>query len=84
MSEPWFEEWVAKAEQDHYAASVLDAGTVPDVVCFLCQQCAEKYLKAALARFELPTRKTTTSSSSPAWFQNAMSGSQVSRTISPS
>ncbi len=45
------EEWVSKAEQDYHSIQVLQHQreySVPDVVCFLCQQCAEKYLKAFL------------------------------------
>jgi HEPN domain-containing protein len=43
-------EWVRKAEADYVAASKLQRGSDPlhDVVCFHCQQCAEKYLKALL------------------------------------
>ena len=42
--------WVRKAEADRIAAERL-AGAKPavhDAVCFHCQQCAEKYLKALL------------------------------------
>lgn len=45
------EEWMLKAEQDFTAANLLMyAGEtpIPDYVCFHCQQCAEKYLKAYL------------------------------------
>ena len=48
MSESQFEEWVEKAEEDYRAATALEASDVPAVVCFHCQQCIEKYLKAAL------------------------------------
>ncbi len=44
-------EWILKAEQDFDAANLLMyAGEtpIPDYVCFHCQQCAEKYLKAYL------------------------------------
>jgi len=58
MSESWFEEWVARAEEDYRAANALDPADVPGVVCFLCQQCIEKYLKAALVKHDIPTRKT--------------------------
>ncbi len=58
MSEPWLEEWVQKAEDDYRAATVLDPADLPDVVCFHCQQCVEKYLKASLVRLGMPTRKT--------------------------
>jgi HEPN domain-containing protein len=42
-------EWIKKAEADHRAVERL--GNDPllrEVVCFHCQQAAEKYLKAAL------------------------------------
>ena len=45
------EEWIFKAEEDIYSADLLLHGgeiPVPDYVCFHCQQCAEKYLKAYL------------------------------------
>ena len=46
-------EWVDKAEHDFQAAQRLmrqtnDEPALPDVSCFHCQQCAEKYLKAFL------------------------------------
>ena len=44
-------EWVAKAESDFRNASWhLTSGGPPahDLICFLAQQCAEKYLKACL------------------------------------
>jgi len=53
MSEIVVAEWVAKAEQDYQAAVTLvrkRKQPVPDVVCFHCQQCAEKYPKAFLVR----------------------------------
>lgn len=42
--------WVRKAEQDWAVAHRLAVDTPPprDVVCFHCQQAAEKYLKALL------------------------------------
>lgn len=60
MSDPWLDEWIAKAEQDY--------GTVQDLahkrkeirydsICFHCQQCAEKYLKAFLAKNKIVIRK---------------------------
>jgi HEPN domain-containing protein len=54
------EEWVSKAEQDYYSVQVLKRQHehyVPDVVCFLCQQCAEKYLKAFLVSREVAPPK---------------------------
>ena len=43
-------EWVRKAEADYYGATYLQSGPQPahDLVCFHCQQLAEKYLKALL------------------------------------
>lgn len=44
-------EWVTKAEDDYRAAAALKrrrAKPLYDAVCFHCQQCAEKYLKAYL------------------------------------
>src|SRR4051794_18075781 len=40
--------WVRKAEQDWKVAHKLAGEDPPprDIVCFLCQQAAEKYLKA--------------------------------------
>lgn len=42
-------EWVQKAEDDHEAAiNLAGSRSLHDQVCFHCQQCAEKYLKAML------------------------------------
>lgn len=54
-------EWVAKAEEDYQAALRLHNFShepTPGVVCFLAQQCAEKYLKAFLTQNNEPFRKT--------------------------
>jgi HEPN domain-containing protein len=53
-------EWVRKAEADYVAAGRLRRGSAPlhDVVCFHCQQCAEKYLKALLQEAGLAIPKT--------------------------
>lgn len=51
MSESLVDEWVEKAEADYEAARDLHRRRVwplPDIVCYHCQQCAEKYLKALL------------------------------------
>jgi HEPN domain-containing protein len=48
---PLTSEWIAKAEEDYAAAQHLNRkrkSALPSVVCFHCQQCAEKYLKACL------------------------------------
>jgi HEPN domain-containing protein len=58
---PLTSEWVEKAEQDYRAALKLgrerDSG-LGEIVCFHCQQCAEKYLKARLQEAEIPFPKT--------------------------
>ena len=43
-------EWVRKAESDYVLAKQGSLSPVPvhDGVCFHCQQCAEKYLKALM------------------------------------
>jgi HEPN domain-containing protein len=54
-------EWVAKAEQDFAAAEDLarrQKVPLPDSVCFHCQQCVEKYLKARLQETGIPFPKT--------------------------
>ena len=57
---PVTREWVAKAEQDFSAACTLRRGkrATHDTVCFLCQQCVEKYLKARLEEESLLIPKT--------------------------
>ncbi len=58
---PLTREWVEKAESDlKVAAQVFRRrkDPVPDAVCFHCQQCLEKYLKARLAEAAIPFPKT--------------------------
>jgi HEPN domain-containing protein len=52
--------WVRKAEQDWEVAHKLAGETPPprDVVCFHCQQAAEKYLKALLQENGLVVPRT--------------------------
>lgn len=52
--------WVHKAEEDYHGARKLAPGRPPvhDLVCFCCQQCAEKYLKAILAELAQPVPRT--------------------------
>ena len=52
-------EWVRKAEGDYRAVAKLlrDAEPHHDVVCFHCQQLAEKYLKGLLEELGLPIPK---------------------------
>lgn len=53
-------EWVRKAEDDRVAAKKCSRNATPlhDVVCFHCQQCAEKYLKGLLEELGLTIPKT--------------------------
>lgn len=54
-------EWMDKAEADFEAAKDLAKRRrkpLPDQVCFLCQQSAEKYLKAFLIAQELEPPRT--------------------------
>jgi len=54
-------EWVTKAEDDYAAALHLSRkrkSSVPSIVCFHCQQCAEKYLKALLVETNIRFPKT--------------------------
>jgi HEPN domain-containing protein len=53
-------EWVRKAEADRVAAKKCSRNATPlhDVVCFHCQQCAEKYLKGLLEELGLSIPKT--------------------------
>jgi len=44
-------EWVEKAEGDFFVATTASKSRskrVPDAICFHCQQCVEKYLKARM------------------------------------
>jgi HEPN domain-containing protein len=52
--------WIDKAEHDMVAAEYLvQAGEgLTDVVCFHCQQCAEKYLKGLLVLRGVPFPRT--------------------------
>jgi len=53
-------EWLEKAEGDFKVAQreMCTPDPVYNVVCFLCQQCAEKYLKACLEEHDIPFEKT--------------------------
>ncbi len=54
------EEWVAKAETGYKAAIDLARrrkDPLPEAVCFHCQQCTEKYLKAFLIARQVPFPK---------------------------
>lgn len=53
--------WAERAEHDLLAAEhgmkIADQG-LTDIICFHCQQCAEKYLKALLILLQVPFPKT--------------------------
>ena len=53
-------EWVQKAEEDYVLAKQASRSKIPvhSGVCFHCQQCAEKYLKARLEEAGLHIPKT--------------------------
>jgi HEPN domain-containing protein len=56
-----FEAWVERAEQDVGNVRLLTAGGAiryPPIVCFHCQQAAEKYLKACLIRARVAFPRT--------------------------
>jgi HEPN domain-containing protein len=53
-------EWIEKADEDFRVAKYIADGDEPfhDVVCFHCQQCAEKYLKSLLEEQNAYVEKT--------------------------
>ncbi len=51
-------EWVRKAEADYKAAVRESRVAAHDLVCFLCQQCVEKYIKALLDENTLHVPRT--------------------------
>jgi HEPN domain-containing protein len=53
-------EWIEKADEDLKAAEFIVGSKPPlhDIVCFHCQQCAEKYLKALLEELNIYVGKT--------------------------
>ena len=58
---PLTAEWVAKAEADYQGAVALQRRRktpLPDLVCFHCQQSAEKYIKALLQESAIAFPKT--------------------------
>lgn len=56
----WSREWLDMAEKDLGAAEfLLDMRPVPvEIICYHCQQAAEKLLKGALVRFDIEPPKT--------------------------
>lgn len=60
MKEALVEEWVTKAEEDYWAVRYLyqkSKGRLASVICFHAQQCAEKYLKALLTKYDIEPPK---------------------------
>lgn len=57
---PLTTEWIETAEGDYYSATQLQQGPNPvyHVICFLAQQCTEKYLKAWLQENNIPIPRT--------------------------
>ncbi len=58
---PLTREWIKKAENDYKVVCQLvqrRKQVVPDAVCFHCQQCLEKYLKARMVEAGIPFPKT--------------------------
>lgn len=53
-------EWVQKAEEDFEVAKWIEKGptTAFNAICFHCQQCIEKYLKARLSEAGVAFAKT--------------------------
>ena len=61
MCEVYLKEWIRKAEEDYEVAIVLvrkRKSPTPNAVCFHCQQCCEKYLKAYLVKMQIPFPNT--------------------------
>lgn len=58
MNAEEFDEWVEIAEKDWLAALRLRPNETPEAICYHCQQCLEKYLKAALLRYNLTFPRT--------------------------
>lgn len=57
---PLTSEWIDKAEEDFRVATWISREPVgsPSAVCFHCQQCAEKYLKAILTEHQVAFPRT--------------------------
>jgi HEPN domain-containing protein len=52
--------WLLKADRDLNLAKIakIHAADSPDLICYHCQQAAEKYLKALVIHHAIPLRKT--------------------------
>lgn len=56
MNDKLVEEWISKAEEDFKTIEELsgkDRAAFATTICFHAQQCAEKYLKALLTKYNL-------------------------------
>lgn len=53
-------DWFIKADRDLGMAKSAQIHTpeYPDLICYHCQQAAEKFLKALVIHYDLPLRKT--------------------------
>ncbi len=60
LMNPLTSEWVQKAEEDYTAAKWQQQAPTPNynLICFLNQQCVEKYLKAWLQEADIPFTRT--------------------------
>lgn len=51
-------EWIDKSEEDYKSALLLHGKGLSDSVCFHCEQCIQKYLKALLIYHKIHFPKT--------------------------
>ena len=60
LMNPLAREWIEKAEEDYAALKWQQQSPVPtyNLICFLSQQCVEKYLKAWLQEADIPFART--------------------------
>ena len=60
LMNPLVREWIEKAEEDYTTIEWLQQAPTPNynLICFLSQQCAEKYLKAWLQEADIPFTRT--------------------------
>ena len=60
LMNPLTREWVEKAEEDYATIEWLQQAPTPNynLICFLIQQCVEKYLKAWLQEANIPFTRT--------------------------
>lgn len=60
LMNPLTREWIEKAEEDYTTIEWLQQAPTPNynLICFLSQQCVEKYLKAWLQEADIPFTRT--------------------------